>query len=141
MSPSLFHYLLSPHDEPPVLRPRRRELGFARRRYCKNYVRFKRAAIASKGRVRRYLNLEQRSDGRKRASSGAPTANGSVILRLRRVGNSVHASYSVAGQPPQDFANDLNIAGWGRNLRVGVLAVNVATDKFKAEFKDFRLSP
>lgn len=104
-----------------------------------HYVRLERAAILRDARVVSYVNLERRVRGRMASSQPAAIPDAPAFLRLERRGSRLIGSFSPDGERwtplPEttcDFAPD---------LKVGVAAVNTATDPFTAEFEGLTITP
>jgi regulation of enolase protein 1 (concanavalin A-like superfamily) len=97
-----------------------------------HYVRLERAAVLRGSQALSYVNFEQRRGGRMASSKGTPIPDEPVILRLERVGARLFASFSPDEKrwtPLPEMALD-----FVPDLKVGIAAVNTATDPFKAEF-------
>jgi regulation of enolase protein 1 (concanavalin A-like superfamily) len=104
-----------------------------------HYVRLERAAVLRGSQVLSYVNFEQRRHGRMAGSKGIPVPDELVTLRLERVDARVFASFSPDAKrwtPLPEMA--LNFVP---DLKVGIAAVNTATDPFKAEFVGLAITP
>jgi regulation of enolase protein 1 (concanavalin A-like superfamily) len=104
-----------------------------------HYVRLERAAILRGSQLIPYLNFEQRTGGRMVSSQATPIPDEPVVLRMERRGGRLFASCSPDAKrwtPLPEMGLD-----FAADLRVGVAAVNTATDAFKAEFDGLEITP
>jgi len=86
-----------------------------------------------------YVNFEQRSRGRMVSSQSTFIPGEPVVLRLERQEARLFASFSPDAKrwtPLPEMGLD-----FAADLRVGVAAVNTATDALKAEFDGLAITP
>jgi regulation of enolase protein 1 (concanavalin A-like superfamily) len=106
-----------------------------------NYIRLERAAIVRGNSDYHYINLELTRNAMLESSSGVATPSGVITLRLERKGSRISASYRNEDQVWMGLPKPLGIRTWGNSLKVGVAAVNTATDTFAATLEGFRVGP
>lgn len=105
-----------------------------------NYIRLERAAIRRDKNPFRYVNFEQRSNANMAASYATGIGDGPIDLRLERRGSTLSAAIREGSEDWVTLPNRIEIRRWGTSLRVGVVAINTATDPFVAEFHQFRVN-
>ncbi|MGC1272937.1 MAG: DUF1349 domain-containing protein [Planctomycetaceae bacterium] len=101
------------------------------------YVRLERAGLTrpSTGELQSYANFEVRKKGGPGGSTGRLVPSAPLHLRLERRGDRVLGSISPDGLSWKAFdALEVELPA---KVRVGVAAINSASEPFKAEFKDF----
>jgi serine/threonine protein kinase/regulation of enolase protein 1 (concanavalin A-like superfamily) len=97
-----------------------------------NYIRLEIAADFQHGKVRPYVNFEQRKDGLLASSSGILNPDGSSFLRIKRRGEEIYASFGPDRFRWTAFAP--LAAKLSDRLMVGVVAINSATKPLTVEF-------
>ncbi len=102
-----------------------------------NYVRLEIAADFHKGKIRRYANFELRQDGHLASSRGQKIEDDSSYLRLRRLGEEVHAAFSPDGHHWTPLAP--LVVNFPDRVEVGVVSVSSSTKPLEARFEEFQL--
>ena len=97
-----------------------------------DYVRLERAAIRQGENVITYVNFEQRRGGRLISSQSSQVPDQPLTLRLERRGAVLTGSFR-AGDAPEKRLPEMKIDD-PAEVKVGVVAVNVASDPFEPEF-------
>ena len=105
-----------------------------------NYIRLERAAICRDKNPFRYVNFEQRANANMEVSSAKGVGDGAIGLRLERRGSTLSAAIREGSEEWITLPKRMAIRRWGARLRIGVVAVNTATDPFIAEFHEFRVN-
>ncbi|MGC1720093.1 MAG: protein kinase [Isosphaeraceae bacterium] len=103
-----------------------------------NYIRLEIAADLQHGKVRPYVNFEDRRDGALADSRGQQIVDGSSYLRLRRRGAEILGAFGPDGVHWTSFP-PLS-ANLKDRLKVGVSAINTATKPLTAELEGFEVS-
>ena len=98
-----------------------------------NYVRLEIAADLHQRKARPYVNFEHRKDGTLAVSSGILNTDDSNVLRLKRRGDEIFASFGPDGLHWTSFA-PLS-AKLNNRVKVGVSAINSSTKLLTAEFE------
>jgi regulation of enolase protein 1 (concanavalin A-like superfamily) len=106
-----------------------------------HYIRLERAAIFRDENLLHYVNFEQRTGGKLRASSGLGVPDEPVTLRLERRGSEVTAAYRVQGREWVKFPRAVAMREWGESLRAGVAAVNTSSAPLTAVLRDLSVAP
>jgi squalene-hopene/tetraprenyl-beta-curcumene cyclase len=101
-----------------------------------DYIRLERAAILREGKIQPYVNFEHWKDGQPEGG-GADILDEAVSVRLSRKGSEVIASVSVDGK---DWHEQSRVTvEYPAKLKLGVAAVNSASEPFTAELEGFRV--
>jgi hypothetical protein len=114
--------------------------GFLLWQDARNYVRLERAAITDqRGEAVHYANFEFRKDGKRvgMRPSAMTIRDAETYLQLERRGNRILGSVSGDGvqwHPFKPLAVSLNQA-----LKVGIVAINTSTERFRAEFSELEV--
>ena len=106
-----------------------------------DFIRLERAAILRGNEPFYYVNFEQRTSANMASSTGSAVPSGPLALRLERQGSTVSAAYKMEGQSWVKIGKPAGIRWWGESLKVGVAAVNTATEPLTAEFKELVIQP
>jgi squalene-hopene/tetraprenyl-beta-curcumene cyclase len=101
-----------------------------------NYIRLERAAVARDRSISHYVLVQQWKD-RDPTNRGSSVPDGPMLLRLSRKGNEVSASASMGGQHWHDMGK-LTV-DYPAKLKIGVAAVNSASQPFTAELTEFQV--
>jgi squalene-hopene/tetraprenyl-beta-curcumene cyclase len=101
-----------------------------------NYIRLERAAVALDRSISHYVLVQQSKD-REPTNRGSSVPDGPMLLRLSRKGNEVSASASMDGQHWHDMGK-LTV-DYPAKLKIGVAAVNSASQPFTAELTEFQV--
>jgi regulation of enolase protein 1 (concanavalin A-like superfamily) len=98
-----------------------------------NYLRLERAVGLINGRHHPYVNYELREGGLLAVSRGFTIGDGSLVLKLRRQGNSISAWYSSDGRRWVGLGRI--DATFAEQVEVGVVAVNSSKRTLSAELE------
>ena len=109
----------------------------------RNYVRLERAALLNGGTLSTYASWELRQNAqfvRQGRADEMPLTGADTWLRITRSGDTFSGEVSANGQDWKQLPA-ITLAGSTRDLKVGILAVNVTQAPFMPQFSELSLKP